>query len=149
MITRKSQFNVRETLNLPSLDNIINIQNPFNGMTSLMYASKACYFVSVFVLLEKGANANCINCNGDTALILASRAGCERCVRELLLGQANPLLVNNTGQTAKIIALFKGYHRIVRYIDIHIAGLRFNLIPPTLQDQELQDQDTSGQADNL
>ncbi|CAG0902692.1 unnamed protein product [Cyprideis torosa] len=74
------------------------------------------------LLLEKGANIDCIDAEGRTALHLCCRRGREEVVKQVLSMGASCDIRDQKGQTACEIAIARGYGHIVSHFPNHIAS---------------------------
>ena len=87
-----------------------------NASFTLIIASQYGCIDVVRLLLERGANVNCVNGLGDTALLEASEKGHCDTVRLLLDKGAIVNHTNNDGATALIWASQEGHHDVVKIL---------------------------------
>jgi len=83
-----------------------NIQDKYNGYTSLIMASRKGHTDIVRVLTEHKADLNIQNYGGNTALLFACAIGHTDIVRLLVDYNADPKIRNKDGKTAFDVAKF-------------------------------------------
>ena len=105
----------------------IKAQNPWDGTTALMMASKKGHLEVVKYLVKEGADINQVSRYERTALIEASENGHLEIVKYLIKIGVDISAKNVNNYTALMLASGSGHIEVVRYliekgVDIHNKG---------------------------
>lgn len=108
---RQGDFNEVKQL-IATVD--INLKN--GEWSPLSIASESNYTEIINLLIEEGANVDCVNANGETPLIKAGWHGNDYIAEKLIKAGADVTIKDNTGWTALMHAARQGRYEIAKLL---------------------------------
>ena len=104
----------------------INLKSQKGGVSLLSYAAGAGHGLTVYMLLNKGANSNEVDDAGWSALHFAASKGHNNVINMLTKFNVNLDLQNNDGWTALMYATFYNHESTVK--TLLESGARTNIV---------------------